>query len=137
VEEPVAVHPKAIPLLCGVPVRGVAATAICVYFAYSGYADLSAGRVEFNDGWAPTLTWLVWAVLMAALLSETRFWRERIVFALLLVNFAVGLAFSLWSAAPVVAMRRARELSIAIWVLAAVFSCSTLFRHRTSVRPAT
>lgn len=74
------------------------------------------------------LTYSVWIVLLLGLLSEVRCRRERIFFGLVLVNLAIGFAFSLWDAAPVHRAGEAREMVLALWLLAAVAGLMTLAR---------
>lgn len=120
--------PKRAHLICGNPVVGIAAFLLCSYFAYSSFADLRSGDVFWQAGWWITLTWAVWLVFAAGIMSETRCWRERIFFGCVLAACAIGLVFSAWTSAQSSAALRAREASLAFWSLAALASLATLPR---------
>ena len=72
--------------------------------------------------WA-VATWLVWILLLAGLFLETRCRRERILLLLLLANCLLGLVGSTWTLENV---RWTRELSLALWLMAAIVSLSTI-----------
>ena len=112
--------------MCGTPFWGVAAFAACVYFAYSVYSQLRDGDFSFSHGLWTLITWGIWVVLLAGLASETRCWRERIFLALLLANFALGFVLAAWTNAPSSTVHIARELSLALWVFAALASLRTI-----------
>jgi len=61
-------------------------------------------------------------LLMLGLLTETRCWRERAFFALVLANFSMGLALVIWRMAPVGAVREVRLVSAWLWAIAAFVS---------------
>jgi len=127
VEEPVK-PPTRAHLICGKPVLGVAAFLLCAYFAYSSYADLRDGDFYWQNGWWVALTWAVWLVFTAGLLSEIRCWREGVLFGSTLAVFTVGLVFSIWTSVQPAAARYAREVALALWSLAALASLTTLAR---------
>jgi hypothetical protein len=66
-------------------------------------------------------------LLMVGLLGETRCWRERVFFGLVMANFVLGLALAVWQAAPVDAVRLVRVISAALWAAAAVVSLVVTF----------
>jgi hypothetical protein len=112
--------------MCGTPFWGVAAAIACAYFSYLSYSRLRNGDFTWvHDGWS-VLTYGVWIALILGVLSEVRCWRERILFGLVLVNFTLGFTLSAWATAPLAAVREAREISLALWALAAVASLMTL-----------
>jgi hypothetical protein len=127
VEEPVA-PPKSPHLMCGRPILGLAGFALSAYFAYSGLKELRDGDFYWAQGWWVVLTWAVWLVFTAGLLSEVHCWREATFFGVLLLIFITGLVFSAWSSAPYSAARHAREVTLVLWGLAALASLATLPR---------
>lgn len=111
--------------MCGTPFWGVAAVVACGYFAHLSYSQLRADY-QWQHEWWTVLTWAVWVVLIAGLVSETHCWRERVFFVLLLLNFLLGFVFAAWSTAATSAVRAGRGLSLALWVLAGLASLGTL-----------
>ena len=122
------VKAKKAHLICGKPVLGSAAFLLCAYFAYASFADLRDGDFYWQNGWWIALTWAVWLVFSAGLLSETRCWRERVLFGSVLTVLTIGLILCLWSSATPAAARRAREASLGLWSLAALAALSSLQR---------
>jgi hypothetical protein len=127
VEEPVK-PPKRTHLICGKPVLGIAAFVVCAYFTYSAYTDLRDGDFFWQNGWWTVLTWAVWLVLTAGLLSETRCRREHLLLGSALAALTIGLIFSAWTSAQPVTARCAREASLVLWSLAGLASLTTLPR---------
>lgn len=115
-------------LMCGTPFWGVAAAIVCVYFAYSTFAQLREGDFYWQHEWWTEMTWMVWVLLLTGLLTDTRCWRERVFFGLLWINFAMGFALAAWNTASPDMVRYARGVSLALWVLAALGSLWTLSR---------
>lgn len=68
-------------------------------------------------------TWVVWILLLAGLFLETQCRRERILIVLLLANCLLGLISSVWTFENA---RWTRELSLALWSVAAMVSLSTI-----------
>ena len=126
-EEPVK-PPKRTHLICGKPVLGLAGFVVCAYFAYSAYADLRDGDFFWQNGWWIALTWAVWLLFTAGLFSETRCWRERLLFGCALTVLVIGFVFSAWTSTQPAAARYARETSLVLWSLAALASLTTLPR---------
>ena len=118
--------------MCGKPVFSVAGFLACAYFAYSSYVDLRDGDFYWQNGWWVALTWAVWLVFTAGLLSEVRCWREGLLFGSALGAFIIGLVFSAWTSAHPSAARAAREASLALWSLGALASLTTLLRPTQS-----
>jgi hypothetical protein len=133
--------PKKVPrqkpahLMCRSRFWGFSAAVACAYLAYTSFRELRVGDFEWDHEWWTVLTWAVWLLLLAGLLTETRCRRERIFFVLVLLNFALGLTFSLWSSAPETTVQRGRELFATLWVLSAIASLTTLARPAAS-RPS-
>ena len=105
---------------------GIVGFAICAWFARASYVDLRDSDFYWQSGWWTMLTWAVWLVLAAGLVSETRCWRERVLFGSLLALFIIGLVFSAWSSAQPYAARLAREASLGLWSVAALASLTTI-----------
>lgn len=114
--------------MCGTPFWGVAAFVACAYFAYLSFSQLRHEDFFWQHELWTVITWLVWVVLIAGLFTETQCWRERVFFGLLLLNFLLGFVMAAWSAASLNAVRAAREVSLALWILAALASLGTLRR---------
>lgn len=112
--------------MCGIPFRGIAATAACAYFAYSAFSELREGDFYWQHGWWTLITWMVWILLIAGLLSETRCWRERIFFGLLLLNFLLGFVLAAWSTASTLMIRQGRQISLVLWILSGLASLRTV-----------
>ena len=109
---------------------GIAGAIACAYFAYLAYTRLrDADFLWSHDLWS-LLTSAVWIMLVLGLISETRCWRERVFFGLVLLNLAAGFAFSLWTAAPSNYARDSRDVSFVLWILAALASLTTLAHPR-------
>jgi len=114
-------------LMCGMPLWGVTGTLACSYLAYLSYSHVRRAEFEWaHDGWS-IATYSVWVLLMVGLLGETRCWRERIFFGLVMANFVLGLALAVWHAAPVDAVRQVRVISAALWAAAALVSLVVTF----------
>lgn len=123
-EEPVS--PGHAHLMCRRPWWGLGGFALCTYFAYTTFAGLRDGEFYWDSGWWIVLTWAVWVVFAAGLLTETRCWREGIFFSLLLLVLLVGVVFSAWTSARPAAIRESREASLALWSLTAFASLTTI-----------
>jgi len=99
----------------------------CGYFAYLSYAHVRRGEFDWpHDAWS-IVTYAVWVLLMAGLLSETRCWRERIFFALVLANFTLGFALAVWQKASVDVVRDVRVVSAGLWGTTALVSVVVTF----------
>ena len=118
-------RPRSPHLICGSGFRGVAVTAGCAWFAYRSYAALrDQDFLWAHELWA-IATWAVWSLLLAGLFLETRCRRERVLILLVLANCLLGLIASATSLAFVTA-RQTHELSLALWLMAALVSLSTI-----------
>ena len=111
--------------MCGT-LWGVVACAGCAYLSYVSYSRLQEGNYYRPREWWSVLTWAVWFVLVVGLLSETRCWRERIFFSLLLLNSTLACVLAAWTTAPPSVIQQAREISVVLWALAALASLLTL-----------
>jgi hypothetical protein len=120
--------------MCGILLWGVAGAAASAYFSYLSYSHLSTGDFSWTHTWWTVLTYLVWVMLIAGLLTETLCWRERIFFGLVLITFLLGFAFSAWSGASENAVRQLRMASTVLWALAAVASLTTTFNSTSKTK---
>jgi len=132
VEEQVTPTPKvrrtkSVHLMCGMPVWGIAGALACAYLTYLSYSHVRRGEFDWpHDTWF-IVTYGVWVLLMAGLMSETRCLRERVFFALVLANFTLGFVLAIWVAAPLEAVRGVRIISAGLWGLAALVSVVVAF----------
>ena len=118
---------KSSHLMCGTVFWGIAGAAASAYFAYLSYSHLSSADYSWPHTWWTTLTYAVWTVVIGGLVTETRCWRERIFFVLMLLIVLLSFAFSAWSNAPEHDVRELRLASTVMWALAAVASFTTAF----------
>ena len=135
-KKPVA-PPRSGHLMCGVRFWGVAGALGCGYLAYLSFSRLRSGDFSWSHDWQSLLTGAVWIVLIVALLSETRCWRERIFFGLVFINFTLWFVLSAWAAAPDSDVRELRQVSFGLWILAAVASLMTTVGSKPSGGSAT
>ena len=119
-------RPKAAHLMCGTPFWGIVAAIACAYFAYSAFRQVREQNFDFQHGWWTVITWAIWLLLIVGLVSETRCWRERIFFGLMLLNFSLGFVLAAWSTASLATIRVGRQISLVLWVLAALASLRTV-----------
>jgi len=77
---------------------------------------------------------VVWIVLLGALAVDTKCLRERLFFAVLMIDFFVGFGLTLWRHIPAADVRAARLGTGALWALAAVLSLTTLGREKEGQR---
>jgi hypothetical protein len=117
---------KSLHLMCKTPFWGAAGSAGCAYFAYLSYARWRDLDFSWPHDWESILTGTVWILLLLGLMNETRCWRERTFFGLLLVNFAIALTLTLWKSAPGDLLLQARKTTLVLWLLALVASLMTL-----------
>jgi ABC-type transport system involved in cytochrome c biogenesis permease subunit len=121
---PTTKSPRAQPahLMCGMPLWGIAAAMVCSYLAYVSYAHVRQGEFSWSHDFLSIVTYAVWVTLIAGLISETRCLRERLFFVLVFANFTLGFVLAVWAEAPFEMVRKAREISSALWALAAIAS---------------
>jgi hypothetical protein len=100
----------------------------CSYFAWISFSHILRGEYDWpHDGWTAA-TYVVWIVLLAALVLDTHCLRERIFFGVLVVNFAIGFGLTVWSGASSGAVHNARIGTGVLWGLGALVSLSTMGR---------
>jgi hypothetical protein len=113
--------------MCGKPLWGITGLASCSYFAYLSYTHVRHAEFDWPHDWGSILAYAVWVLLMAALMSETSCWLERVFFALVLANFALGFVLAVWTNAPFQRVRDLRSLSVGTWAVAALASLIIVF----------
>jgi hypothetical protein len=104
------------------PLWGIAGAVLCSYLAYLSYAHVRQGDFGWAHDFLSIVTYAVWVILIAGLISETRCLRERLFFVLVFANFTLGFVLAVWADAPLAMVRRVREISSALWALAAIAS---------------
>ena len=109
-------------LMCGMPLWGIGGAILCSYLAYVSYAHVREGEFTWSHDFLSIVTYAVWVLLIAGLISETRCLRERLFFVLVFANFTLGFVLAVWGDAPLEMVRKVREISSGLWVLAAIAS---------------
>jgi hypothetical protein len=112
--------------MCTTPFWGITGAVACAYFSYVAYARLRDGEFSWSHEWESLAASAIWVVLMVALLSETRCWRERSFFGILLLNFTLAFTLGAWRTAPIAAGRDARQISLVLWLMATLASLMTV-----------
>jgi hypothetical protein len=113
-------------LMCRTPLWGIACFLGCSYFAWISFGHVSSNEYDWpHDLWTAA-TYIVWILLLTGLTLQTRCLRERVFFGVLLVNFVIGCALTLWYYAPPSDVRIARIGTGALWAVAALLSLTTL-----------
>jgi hypothetical protein len=120
-------------LLCGSRFWPLSAALGCLYLAWLSYAHLTSHQVAWPaDVWS-ILAYSVWILFLLFLVSETRCLRERLLFTIFIANFALGVGMAAALATPQAAAV-ARQVSLALWILGAIYSISFIVRP-INVRP--
>ncbi len=115
--------------MCRASLWGAAGFLGCAYFTWTSFRHVLQSDFYWpHDAWTAA-TYVVWIVLLTALTLDTRCWRERVFFGVLVVNFLVGFGLTLWRTIPVADVRAARLGTGALWALAGVLSLTTLGRE--------
>lgn len=109
-------------LMCGMPIWGLAGFFGCAYLSYISFEHVRHAEFDWPHELLFIVTYGVWILLMAGLLSETGCWRERIFFSLVLLNFLLGFALATWKEAPAAVVREMRIASTFLWGMAALVS---------------
>ena len=112
--------------MCRTALWGIAGFLGCGYFAWISFSHILRGEYDWpHDAWT-VATYLVWILLLGGLTLDTRCLRERLFFGVLVVNFMIGCALTLWRSVPAEDVRAARIATGALWALAALLSLTTL-----------
>lgn len=129
-EGPVDAKParsKAAHLMCGSRLWTIAAFVCSAYFAKIAFERVRAADVGWSHDALDVTTHGVWVLFMLGLITETRCWKERVFFGLVLANFALAAIMGLWSSVPLTLMNDTRMLSAVLWVAAAAMSFVLIF----------
>ena len=119
-------------VMCRTSLWGIAGFLGCAYFAWISYVHISRAEYDWpHDLWTAA-TYLVWIILLAGLALDTHCLRERTFFGVLLANFVIGAALTLWTTVAPTQVRFARMLTGLLWALAAVVSLATVGRAKRS-----
>jgi len=73
------------------------------------------------------LAYAVWVLFLLFLISETHCLRERLLFTIFIANFALALGMAATPARPAAAAI-ARQVSLALWILGAIYSICFIMR---------
>jgi hypothetical protein len=133
-DRPVTPPRKSGHLICGTG-WALLLTIACGYFSYRSFLDIRGREFDWPHNWWDTVTWLVWMVFAAVAISEVRCWRERLLFALLILQFLLGCVFTFWTSASYNLIREVRWLSLLVWVLATIFGIAVLFGRGGKTAP--
>ncbi|HET7207404.1 MAG TPA: hypothetical protein VFI95_12575 [Terriglobales bacterium] len=115
---------RAAHLICGSKLWTIVSFACSAYFAKIGIS-----RMQYawsRDPW-DIATHLVWVLFMAGLITETRCWKERLFFALVLANFALAFGMGLVPESAHSIVTSTRTISAGLWSLAALLSLVLMF----------
>ena len=113
-------------LMCRTPLWGVAGFLACAYFAWVSFGHVTRNEYDWPHDYWTAATYIVWILLLAGLALDTRCWRERLFFGLLVINFVIGCGLTLWHSVPSADVRNARIGTGALWAVAALVSLTTL-----------
>jgi len=116
--------------MCRASLWGIAGFVACAYFAVISFLHVAHSDFYWPHDWWTAVTYVVWIVLLTALTVDTRCWRERLFFAVLVVNFLIGFGLTVWRTAPAAEVRTARMLTGVLWAAAGVISLTTVGREK-------
>lgn len=115
-------------LMCRATPWGIMGFLACSYFAWISFGHILRNEYEWpHDPWTAA-TYIVWIVLLAGLMLDTRCLRERMFFGVLVANFVIGFGLTLWRTVPSVQVHNSRIGTGAMWALAALVSLTTMGR---------
>lgn len=115
-------------LMCRTSLWGLMSFVASAYFAWISFRHVVRSEFDWpHDAWTAA-TYIVWILLLSGLMLDTRCVRERLFFALLVLNFLIGFALTLWRTIPASDVRAARIGTGALWSLAALASLTTVGR---------
>ena len=112
--------------MCRAPVWGVAGFLGCAYFTWISFSHVSRNEYEWPHDYWTAATYVVWILLLAWLVQDTRCLRERVFFGVLVANFVIGCGMTLWRNIPAADVRTARIGTGALWAIAGLVSLTTL-----------
>ena len=117
---------KAAHLMCGSKLWPFLGLVCCAYFAKVAASRTHGVWAWSHDPW-DIGTHLVWMLFMIGLFSETRCWKERVFFGLVLANFVFAFSMGLWTSAAESAVHLTRLVSAGAWIAAALVSLVLMF----------
>lgn len=116
--------------MCRTSLWGGAGFVACAYFTWGAFGHVIQNSYSWpHDAWTAA-TYVVWIVLLTALTFDTRCWRERLFFGVLVVNFVIGFGLTVWKTAPAADVREARICTGTLWALAGLLSLTTVGREK-------
>jgi hypothetical protein len=122
-------------LMCRAAPWGIMGFLACSYFAWISFGHILRNENDWpHDPWTAA-TYIVWIVLLAGLMLDTRCLRERMFFGMLVVNFVIGFGLTLWRAVASVQVHNARIGTGVLWALAALVSLTTMGRSGRAAQP--
>lgn len=116
-------------LLCGSRFWPLSAAFGCLYLAWLCWERIHGQTFAWPDDLWSMLAYGVWVVFLLVLTAETHCFRERLLFGILLANFALGFLMAVVPHVSPMAARTAREMSLVLWLLGALYSASFVFRN--------
>jgi hypothetical protein len=118
--------------MCRTTLWGVAGFLGCAYFTWLSFLHVTRNEYDWpHDAWTAA-TYIVWIVLLTGLALDTHCLRERLFFGVLVANFVVGFALTLWHSVPASDVRAARIGTGALWAVGALASLTTVGRAERS-----
>lgn len=117
-------------LMCGSKTWTIVAFVSCAYFAWVAYGRVRSGSLAWSHDALEIVTHSVWIIFMIGLLTETRCWKERSFFTLVLLNFALAFGMGLWKSATQATVQMTRVISTGAWALASVVSLVLMFQPK-------
>jgi hypothetical protein len=113
--------------MCGSRLWTIAAFLCSAYFASIAIERARSSNVAWSHDALDIATHGIWVLFMFGLIAETRCWKERVFFAIVLVNFGLASAMGVWNSASLAAIDDSRMVSAALWAVAALVSLGLVF----------
>lgn len=113
--------------MCGSRIWTIAAFLCSAYFAKIAVERARVSVAPWSHDALDIATHGIWVLFMLGLITETRCWKERVFFAVVLVNFGLASAMGMWSSATTDVVHQTRIVSAVLWVVAAVVSFGLVF----------
>lgn len=129
-EGQIAVKPertRSAHLICGSRLWTIAGLLCSAYFAKVAVERVRSANIAWSHDHLDITTHGVWVLFMLGLMTETRCWKERVFFGVVMANFALAFVMGLWSSAPEALVGQTRWISAALWILSAVASFLLIF----------
>ncbi len=113
--------------MCGSRIWTIAAFLCSAYFANIAVERARASVAPWSHDALDVATHGIWVLFMIGLITETSCWKERVFFAVVLVNFAVASTMGVWGSASMAAIHESRMVSAILWAVAALVSLGLVF----------